>query len=240
MSSAATGSTDERNSDGRPEPAGSVTQQVKKRRGPRNDVDVRDVILDVTEAMAGHTNPDAVSLRAIAREANVAPRALSYYFATKRDLLEAVIQRRSGMISESIKERLVPLHDREGAVTIREAVDTVLLPIVELIEREPVAGVRWMRVFSTLSQTEDPSRVALAGFDPEVIGMLRKVMGRALGGAPDAGARHRIMLGMLGMLEALTRVDRPVYGQPLRESGLDSDFVEQLAIFTSAGIAGRT
>lgn len=217
-----------------------MTRQVPKRRGPRNDVDVREVILDVTEAMAGHTNPDAVSLRAIAREANVAPRALSYHFATKRSLLEAVIQRRSGMISESIKVRLVPLHARRGAVSVREAVDTVLLPIVELIEREPVAGVRWMRVFSTLIQTEDPSRVALAGFDPEVIGLLREVMERALGDAADAGARQRIMLGMLGMLEALTRVDRPVYGQPLGESGLDPDFVEQLAVFTSAGIAGRT
>lgn len=40
-----------------------------------------------------------MSLRAIAREANVAPRALSYHFATKRSLLEAVVRRRSGLIS---------------------------------------------------------------------------------------------------------------------------------------------
>ena len=216
-----------------------MTQQTQRRRGPRSDVDVRELILDVTEAMAGHSTPVAVSLRAIAREANVAPRALYYDFATKRSLLEAVVRRRSGVISESINERLVPLRDREGAVSVREAVDAVLLPIVELIEREPIAGVRWMRVFSTLSQSEDPSRVAQAGFDPEVIRLLIEVTERAVGGAPDAGARRRIMLGMHSMVEAFTRADRPVYGQPLRKSGLDPDFVEQLAIFTSAGIAGR-
>src|SRR5277367_5643809 len=118
----------------------SVTRQVHRTRGPRSDVDVRELILDVTEAMAGKTNPDAVTLRAIAREASVAPRALSYHFATKRSLLEAVIRRRSSLISESIQERLVSLRDREGAVTVREAVDAILLPIVELIEREPVGG----------------------------------------------------------------------------------------------------
>jgi AcrR family transcriptional regulator len=185
--------------------------------------------------MAGDTNPDAVSLRAIAREANVSPRALSYHFPSKRSLLEAVIRRRSGVISASITERLVALRDRKGAITIREAVDAVLLPIVELIEREPVGGVRWMRIFSTLSSTEAPSW----GIDPEVAPLFFEVARRALGGAPDGGARRRLTLGMLSMLELLARVDQPSHGRPLHESGLDPDFVEQLAIFTSAGIAGR-
>lgn len=212
-----------------------MSRQVEKRRGPRSDIDVRELILDVTEAMAGDTNPDAVSLRAIAREANVAPRALSYHFADKRSLLEAVIRRRSGVISEHIKDRLVSLRDREGAITIREAVDAVLLPVVELIEREPIGGVRWMRIFSTLSSTEDPSW----GIDPEATHLFFEVTQRALGGTPDDGARRRLMLGLLGALEILSRVDQPSYGRPLRGSRLDPDFVEQLAIFTSAGIAGR-
>jgi AcrR family transcriptional regulator len=218
----------------------SVTQQAQRSRGPRGDVDVRELILDVTEAMAGKTNPDAVTLRAIAREASVAPRALSYHFATKRSLLEAVIRRRSSLISESIMERLVSLRDREGAVTVREAVDAVLQPIVELIEHEPVGGVRWMRIYLTLSHTEDPSQVVQVGFDPEVARLFFELAARALGGAPDEGARRRLMIGVLGMLEVLARVDQPSYGRPLSESGLDPDFVEQLAIFTSAGIAGLT
>ena len=185
----------------------SVNRQTQRSRGPRSDVDVRELILDVTEAMAGKTNPDAVTLRAIAREANVAPRALSYHFATKRSLLEAVIRRRSGVISESIKERLVSLRDRNGAVTVREAVDALLLPIVELIEHEPVAGVRWMRIYLTLSHTENPSQIVQVGFDPEVARLFFEVAERALGGAPGKGARHRLMIGVLGMLEVLARVD---------------------------------
>ncbi|RDH79702.1 TetR/AcrR family transcriptional regulator [Mycolicibacterium moriokaense] len=207
----------------------------ERRRGPRSDVDVRDLILDVTEAMAGDTNPDAVSLRAIAREANVAPRALSYHFASKRSLLEAVLARRSGVISELIMERLGPLRDRQGAITIREVVDALMLPIVELIEREPVAGVRWMRIFSTLRSTEDPAW----GIDAAVAGLLFVMAERALGGTLDDGARRRIGLGVLGMLETLSRVDQPSYGKPLGDTGLDPDFVTQLAILTSAGIAGR-
>jgi AcrR family transcriptional regulator len=213
-----------------------VSQLVERRRGPRNDVDVRELILDVTEAMAGDTNPDAVSLRAIAREANVSPRALSYHFPSKRSLLESVIRRRSGVISASITERLVALRDRKGAITIRQAVDAVLLPVVELIEREPIGGVRWMRIFSTLASTEDPSW----GIDAEVAPLFFEVSRRALSGAPEDGARLRLTLGILSMLEMLARVDQPSYGRPLGESGLDPVFVEQLAIFTSAGIAGRT
>ena len=211
-----------------------MSEQVEKRRGPRSDVDVRELILDVTEAMAGDTNPDAVSLRAIAREANVAPRALSYHFASKRSLLEAVLRRRSGSISESIMERLVPLRDRKGSIAIREAVESLILPIVELIEREPLAGVRWMRIYLTLSSTEDPSW----GIDPEVAHLFFELAGRALGTVDD-GARRRVALGLSGMLETLSRVDQPSYGRPLRKSVLDPDFVEQLIVFTSAGIAGR-
>jgi hypothetical protein len=42
------------------------------------------------------------------------------------------------------------------------------------------------------------------------------------------------------MLETLSRVDQPSYGQPLHGAKLDADFVEQLAVFTSAGIAGQS
>src|SRR5277367_6759977 len=208
----------------------SVTRQVHRTRGPRSDVDVRELILDVTEAMAGKTNPDAVTLRAIAREASVAPRALSYHFATKRSLLEAVIRRRSSLISESIKERLVSLRDREGAVAVREAVDALLLPIVELIEREPVGGVRWMRIYLTLTDADDPSQGVQVGFDPEVARLFFEVAAGTLGGAPQEGTRRRLMIGVLAMLEVLARVDQSSYGRPLRESGLAPDFVEQLAI----------
>jgi hypothetical protein len=132
------------------------------------------------------------------------------------------------------------LRDREGAVTVREAVDAILLPIVELIEREPVGGVRWMRIYLTFSHTENDSHVVQVGFDPDVARLFFEVAARALGGAPDEGARRRLMIGVLGMLEVLARVDQPSYGRPLGESGLDPDFVEQLAIFTSTGIAGLT
>ena len=140
-----------------------VTEKSPRSRGPRSDVDVRELILDVTEAMAGETNPDAVSMRAIAREANVAPRALSYHFATKRSLLEAVVRRRSGVISEQILERLDALGNRPGEVSVRAVVEAVLVPIVDLIEREPVGGVRWMRVFSTLSRGDDRTHVVRGG-----------------------------------------------------------------------------
>lgn len=109
-----------------------------------------------------------------------------------------------------------------------------MLPIVELIEREPVAGVRWMRIYLTLSSTEDPSW----GIDPEVAHLFFHLAERALG-AVDDGARRRVALGLLGMLETLSRVDQVSHGRPLTSTGLDSDFVEQLAIFTSAGIAGQ-
>ena len=44
---------------------------------------------------------------------------------------------------------------------------------------------------------------------------------------------------MFSMLAALAGADLPAYGQPLGPDGLDPAFVEQLAVFTSAGLTGH-
>lgn len=212
-----------------------------RRPGPRSDVDVREIVLDAAEAMIGDTNPDAVSLRAIARAADVAPRAVAYHFGSKRGLLEAVIRRRSGTVTEEIRRNLDRLSDTaNGEPSLREVIEAVLRPIVRLLDEDPVGGIRWMRIYAAMSRSEDLSWINGLGPDPDLPALVFQATAMALGEHAGADAQRRTSIAMVQLFDTLSRVDQPVFGTPLGPRGLDPGFVEQLLVLTSAGIAGRT
>jgi AcrR family transcriptional regulator len=116
---------------------------TSRRRGPRVDVDVREELLDTAEELFGTAGVEVVSLRAVAREAGVAPAALTHHFPSKRALVEAVVLRRARPVGDGVRARLAALQGR-GDVTARDLVDAVLVPFVEELDREPVGAVRWL------------------------------------------------------------------------------------------------
>src|SRR5437588_1216308 len=93
---------------------------VPARRGPRGDVDAKRLIIDTAERMFGDATADAVSLRAVAREAGVGKRAVPYHFPTKRDLVAAVLRRPSAALAQAITDGLSLLIRRETPPTVRD------------------------------------------------------------------------------------------------------------------------
>src|SRR5688572_25447298 len=73
----------------------TVVTLPARRPGPRSDVDVPTALVDAAEQLFGSASVDAVSLRAVARAAGVAPAALTHYFPDKTALVEAVLRRRA-------------------------------------------------------------------------------------------------------------------------------------------------
>jgi len=63
--------------------------------------------------------------------------------------------------------------------------------------------------------------------------------GRALPEIGDEKVQRRAGIAMYSMITMLANTDRTAYGQPLGPDGLDPDWVEQLVIFTTAGLQGR-
>jgi hypothetical protein len=54
----------------------------------------------------------------------------------------------------------------------------------------------------------------------------------------DEKVQRRAGIAMYSMITSLVGADRTAYGQPFTETGLDPEWVEQLIVFTTAGMRG--
>jgi len=211
---------------------------MQRRRGPRVDVDVPAVLLDTAEELFGIEGVDNVSMRSVAREAGVAPAALTHHFPTKRALIEAVVHRRGGPVGDGVRRGLAALADLPE-ITTRDLVDAVLMPFVHEINHEPGNGVRWLRVVMTLAlQGDEIIAAEVAGDDQEDISELFTTAAVRIEGLDPKAVELRAPIAMFSMLTALAAADLGGYGRPIGPAGLDPEFVEELALFTSHGLRG--
>ncbi len=214
-----------------------TVNDTQRRRGPRVDVDVPSVLLDTAEELFGVNGVDNVSMRSVAREAGVAPAALTHHFPTKRALTEAVVHRRGGRVGAGVRTRLAALNGRTP-LTTRDLVDAVLTPFVEEINRDPANGVRWLRIVMTLAlQGDDIIAAEVAGEGVDDIADLFIAAASAVPAMNGGAVELRSPIAMFSMLTSLAAADLGGYGRPVSASGLDPEFVEQLAVFTSSGLA---
>ncbi len=216
----------------------SPVSEMQRRRGPRVDVDVPSVLLDTAEELFGTHGVDNVSMRAIAREAGVAPAALTHHFPAKRTLVDAVVMRRGRGLGNEVRRRLHALQSCE-VVNTRQLVDAVLFPFVEEINNDPESGVRWLRIVITLALNGDEVIAFAIDDQGEGFGDIATLFITAASAVPNldaAAIELRAPIGMFSMLTALAAADLGGYGRPTGPKGLDPEFVEQLALFTSYGL----
>lgn len=208
------------------------------RRGPRADLDVRAEMIGVAERMFGDLTVDAVSLRAVAREAGVTARSVTYHFPTKRDLVAAVIRRRSAGVAVAVAAGLELLGAAGEPVRTRAVVEAVLQPFVDVLREHPRDGVRWLKTFTRLALAEDQIWLEELGADPGMTELFVRTAGVAIPGLDTECVRQRVGIAMFSMITALAGSDLAAYGRPLGPDGLDPQWVEQLVAFTSAGLEG--
>ncbi|MBZ5739188.1 TetR/AcrR family transcriptional regulator [Nocardioides mangrovi] len=213
-----------------------MTTEPARRPGRRLDLDVPETVISVAERMFGEASIDSVSLRSVAREAGVAPAAVTYHFPSKHILVAAVVERRSREVGRTIRDRLTALLE-QPAPGVRDLVDAILEPMVAVVDGDPVGGLHWMKIIARLAVTDDPAfydgvqtgrdlNVLFGDASAATLGERTPVVGRRTG------------LAIFGMLTALAGADLVGYdGAFSPETGLDPDFVEQLAVFTAAGLA---
>ena len=209
------------------------------RRGPRTDVHTKTLIIDTAERMFGDATIDAVSLRSVALQAGLGTRAVTYHFPSKRDLVAAVMRRRSVVIAQPIAAALASLARRETPPSVREVVEAILVPHVSLLREDPRGGLRWIKVCCQLAMTTDQILTDELGTDPSIADLFVIAAGRALPEIGDEKVQRRAGMAMYSMITMLSNADRTAYGQPLGPDGLDPEWVEQLIIFTTAGLQGR-
>jgi AcrR family transcriptional regulator len=211
------------------------------RPGPRIDLDVRNALLDTAELLFGAATIDAVSLRAVAREAGVGSAAVSYHFESKQDLVRAVVDRRGVAAGDEIRRRCQQILDAE-APRFRDLVDAVLVPLVDLVNADPVPGLAWLKTYTQLGQVEDPIFLDSMRRAPRVDVLFMKALGRLRGDGDrvPVPVQRRGGIAMFVLMQALSRADMAGYGaRGLVQGGrLDPEYVEQLALFATAGMMG--
>jgi TetR/AcrR family transcriptional regulator, repressor for neighboring sulfatase len=114
----------------------------RPRGAPTGPEDVRQALLDAAAQLFGESGVDAVSLRDIARAANVQVALIARYIGSRQDLVLAVFDELSAKIGREVLER----------------------PLEQIsFERESPMG-QWTRVLLYLASAEEP--VERRGFNP--------------------------------------------------------------------------
>lgn len=198
----------------------------------------KDRILDAAERLFAARGFYGVSLRDIARNANVDPALVSYHFGKKEQLFEAVMLRRAELLNmeriqmlESAKRRHAP-----GPAPVEEIIDAFTHP---LLNRSTKGGEGWRSYFALIAQVNNhPSfggRMMTQYFDPLVerfLDALREAL-------PDRDERdffwcYHFLSGALTLTFAETgRIDN-LSGGLCKSSDLDSVH-ERLVPFITAG-----
>lgn len=214
-----------------------MTDPDGRRTGPRRDVDVPTLVLDTAERLFAEQSVGATSVRAVAREAGVAHRAVAYHFPSKGALLRAVVHRRAVGVGEEVRAGLQALVDADGQVSVEALVRAVLTPFARLLDREPVAGLAWLKTYTHLAIDEDPVVVEENLLEPNLVDLFLAAARRALPDLDEEELATRSGLAIYSMLGALAGTDLAGYGRPLTPAGLDRRFVERLVAFTARGLA---
>jgi AcrR family transcriptional regulator len=105
----------------------------------------RNRLLDTAESLFAEHGFAAVSLRMINATAGLSAAALHYHFGSKSALIEALLMRRMPELMSRRSELLDHLAKRKDTPRARDVLEAFLLPLVELMHREPESGHRYIR-----------------------------------------------------------------------------------------------
>ena len=186
--------------------------------GRRPGVDGRERVIAAALRLFASEGLDAVSIRAVNREAGLGPAAAHYHFGTKEALVDAVLDRHLRTVGASIRDRAEAI--RNGATaTPRDLADMLALPYLQLLEDAPVEGAQWIGL---LAQTlpAQPGRFAEPATMRQILAAVGCVYPRA---APAVVGRAVTLSAQLlvAQLWQSSRADRPARSRRLPGSQLD-------------------
>jgi AcrR family transcriptional regulator len=123
----------------------------------RMDVDGRQLLVSAALKLFAAQGIDAVSIRAVNREAGLGPASVHYHFGTKEALLDAVLEVHAKTVIESIRQGAREIVGARGSSTARDLVTMLASPYLHLMDHQ-MDGVSWVQLVSRTLQS-DPSRI---------------------------------------------------------------------------------
>lgn len=115
----------------------------------------RAALIDAAAELFAAHGVGGVSIRSINSQAGLAAASVHYHFGSKDRLLDAVLEREGQAVLAEISERADRLLARQARPTTRQLVETLAKPYLNLIEREPVRGIQWLKIVAQLITAGD-------------------------------------------------------------------------------------
>ena len=131
-------------------------------------------ILAAAEALFARKGLHGAPLREIAREAGINVNLVSYYFETKEDLYDAVVDLRAGELNE-VRERLLNQLDEQhtpNPAPIEAIVRSLIHPFFELRANDAAGWTNWTQLLNRETGTEAWNRAMARNLSP----MLRRYL----------------------------------------------------------------
>jgi len=122
--------------------------------GRRPGIDGRELLLSAALRLFSEQGIDAISIRAVNREAGLGPASVHYHFGTKDALVEAVVHAYGEAVISTTKARAQEILKAGVPATARDLVTMLSEPYLDLMQAEPEKGVAWVRVISSLLQSQ--------------------------------------------------------------------------------------
>ncbi len=140
---------------------------AESKKKSRRSLESRDssekAILDAAEFLFAEHGVDATSIRAIGLQAELNPALVHYYFVSKDELLQKVIERRAGQINTSRRERLLTIFANSSPKLppLEDVLDAILRPTIEFGRDEAHGGRSYTRLVDWMTAAIDPRSIKL-------------------------------------------------------------------------------
>ena len=120
----------------------------------RPDIDGRRLLINAALKLFAEHGIDAVSIRAVNREAGVGPATAHYHFGTKDALVEAALEVYGAEVRSAMTERAHELETSGSAITARDLVQMLVAPYLDLASSRDTRSADWVRFLGKALQSE--------------------------------------------------------------------------------------
>jgi AcrR family transcriptional regulator len=167
-----------------PRTRAQATKRGRPARRPVPSVDTREHLLDYAEALFAHHGPHGVTIREVARRANVDPALVHYYFGTKNALFDAVFTRRADVLNAERMRSMDTYAKQIGAhITVDGSVAAFLEPILRRSIEGDAGWKNYFRLVALVNNTPEwGGEMMTRYFDPVIrrfIELLQRCMPEA-------------------------------------------------------------
>lgn len=196
-------------------------------------------IMDTAETMFARSGFGGTSIRAICRAAGANQASVHYHFKNKDDLAVAIVERRMAGVAARRRQLLDALISADEIPSVRSIVETMVVPLAELIASEGDSGRAYVRMLvSLLHERPELLWAAFRKHNMENLTLQTDCLTKALHYIPSQAIGHRMTLVISASLYFLADPLRfGMYGSDISVEQPSANWVSEVVDFLAGAVA---